>query len=352
MAAAPRGYGILFGALRLQLAADQLDRAPGAMKTGRMSGRIPHRVRLLALCSSSCLLAAFSAQGAEILSEKETHPFPGVRILERVTDEPNRIFVAFISLEEKGLQVDATKPTTRFLSVEQWAEENQAVVAVNGDFKRFVEGVPHLYGDAAGGGERWPIEHTGRDPRYSDGWFYGNYGWIAFGPGWVEHNYTREVKRNPKRYNARSGWRPDEVTTEIPEDTRALLSGFSTLVVDGRPIQCDTPTERTCFPDRADMHARHPRTAMGLTEDRKTFILAVVDGRSEISRGMRGTELAALMHDLGAWVAINIDGGASSQMYVQGRGIINTPSSTPHRRVLNHWGVFAVDPESEPGSAP
>jgi len=279
----------------------------------------------------------------KIISEEETNPFPGIRVLERVTDEPNRIFAVFISLDEPGLQVDATEPTTTFLTVADWAERNGALVAVNGDFKRFVDGVPHLYGDAVGGGKRWPIHHTGRDPRYSDGWFYQNYGWIAFGDGWVKHSYTAEVKRNPGRYNARSGWKPDEVTVEIPDGTRALLSGFSTLVVDGEPIRCEDPTARSCFPDRGDMHARHPRTAMGLTKDTKTFILVVVDGRSPESRGMLGTELAALMHDLGSWVAINIDGGASSQMYVEGRGIINTPSTTPHRRVLNHWGVFPAD---------
>jgi hypothetical protein len=284
--------------------------------------------------------ASIGSAVPRIISEEETTPFPGIRVLERVTDEPNRIFAIYVSLDEPGLKVDATEPTTSFVTVADWAERTGALVAVNADFMRFLEGVPHLYGDAVGGGKRWPIQNTGRDPRYSGDWFYQNYGWIAFGDDWVEHSYTSEVKRNPERYNARSGWKPEEVTDEIPKGTRALVSGFSTLVVDGEPIRCEDPSQRACFPDRGDMRARHPRTAMGLTEDRKTFILVVVDGRSPQSRGMLGTELSALMHDLGAWVAINIDGGASSQMYVKGKGIINTPSATPHRRVLNHLGVF------------
>lgn len=308
-----------------------------------MSLPISRFTRLLAAFWALSFLSLLPSRAVELLSEKESVPFPGVRLVERVTDEPNRIFAAFISLEEPTLRVDATEPTTRFISVQEWAEERGALVAVNGDFMRFHEGVPHLYGDAVGGGRRWPGRNTGRDSKYSEDWFYGNYGWIAFGPGWAGHNYTREVKQNPERYNARSGWKPNEVTMEIPEGTRALVSGFSALVVDGEPIRCEAPTKRACFPDRGDLHARHPRTAMGLTEDRKTFILVVVDGRSEQSRGMLGTELAALMHDLGAWAAINLDGGGSSQMYVKGRGVVNTPSSTPHRKVLNHWGVFPVE---------
>ncbi len=279
----------------------------------------------------------------EIVSERESEPFPGVRIVEIETSAPQKVFAAFISLDEPSLRVDATEPTTRFVTVRDWAEENGALVAVNGDFMRYADGVPHLYGDAVGGGLRWPEVNTGRGGHYADGWFYRRYGWMAFGPYGVEFSATRYIKENRERFGAESGWRPEEVTSEIPEGTRALVSGFSQLVVEGKPIACEDPTAADCFPDRGDMRARHPRTAMGLSEDRRTFILVVVDGRSAESIGMYGVELAGLMSDLGAWTAINLDGGASSQMYVQGRGVINTPSAEPHRRVLNHWGVFPAD---------
>ena len=68
------------------------------------------------------------------------------------------------------------------------------------------------------------------------------------------------------------------------------------------------------------MRDRHPRTAMGLSRDKQTFLLVVVDGRSGRSSGMYGTELAALMDKLGAWTALNLDGGGSSQMWVDGDG--------------------------------
>jgi hypothetical protein len=80
---------------------------------------------------------------------------------------------------------------------------------------------------------------------------------------------------------------------------------------------------------------------MGLTEDRQTFILLVVDGRSTSSVGMYGAELASLIHQLGAWQAFNLDGGGSSQMWVDGQGTINSPSDGSPRSVANHWGIFA-----------
>jgi hypothetical protein len=93
------------------------------------------------------------------------------------------------------------------------------------------------------------------------------------------------------------------------------------------------------------MRDRHPRTAMGLTSDRRTLILLVVDGRTSVSAGMYGTELAELMDKLGAWVAFNLDGGGSSQMWVDGQSYVNdvdgNNSGGGTRSVANHWGVFA-----------
>ena len=141
------------------------------------------------------------------------------------------------------------------------------------------------------------------------------------------------------------GLSPAELTTAIPPGTRALVSGFPELVVEGQVM--------TEFPDRGDMADRHPRTAMGLTADRRTFLLVVVDGRQAASVGMNGRELAALMGELGAHVAFNLDGGGSTQMWIAGQGTVNDPSDGAPRAVANHWGVFAGsghDRGDRPGS--
>jgi hypothetical protein len=52
-------------------------------------------------------------------------------------------------------------------------------------------------------------------------------------------------------------------------------------------------------------------------------------------------ELGTLMKGLGAWNALNFDGGGSSAMYIQGAGIVNTPSDGSERVVGNHLALFA-----------
>ena len=83
----------------------------------------------------------------------------------------------------------------------------------------------------------------------------------------------------------------------------------------------------------------HPRTAIGYTQDQKTVIFCVVDGRGA-SAGVTTKQLAELMKTAGAWTAFNMDGGGSSAMYVKEFGPMNVPSDGTERAVAN--SVFAV----------
>lgn len=71
-------------------------------------------------------------------------------------------------------------------------------------------------------------------------------------------------------------------------------------------------------------YARHNRTAFGVKED-GTFVVVVLDGRSEKSYGMTIPELASFMKQQGCNYAINLDGGGSSTLYIKGKGIVNYP---------------------------
>ena len=83
----------------------------------------------------------------------------------------------------------------------------------------------------------------------------------------------------------------------------------------------------------------HPRTAAGIRGD-GTLLLVVVDGRQPVSRGVDLDQLAALMVDLGAEEALNLDGGGSSSLFVNGV-LLNRPSGvTVAREVMSAIGVF------------
>ena len=83
---------------------------------------------------------------------------------------------------------------------------------------------------------------------------------------------------------------------------------------------------------------RAPRTAIGIRKD-GTILLVVVDGRSEKSVGVTLNELADYLVRLGADIAMNLDGGGSSEMVI-GNEIKNSPSDGQERKIRAGLGVF------------
>lgn len=83
---------------------------------------------------------------------------------------------------------------------------------------------------------------------------------------------------------------------------------------------------------------RNPRTAAGVTRDGK-LVLATVDGRQDMSKGMSLAELAGVMLAQGCVEAINLDGGGSTTM-ATAAGILNSPSSGIERAVSDGLGVI------------
>ncbi|PWF48741.1 phosphodiester glycosidase family protein [Massilia glaciei] len=73
-----------------------------------------------------------------------------------------------------------------------------------------------------------------------------------------------------------------------------------------------------------------PRTAVATLKGGAMLII-VVDGRSSHSRGVTLDELADMLVELGAWEAVNLDGGGSSAMVVNGV-VANRPSDAAGMR--------------------
>jgi hypothetical protein len=94
-------------------------------------------------------------------------------------------------------------------------------------------------------------------------------------------------------------------------------------------------------------YQRNPRTAVGFTADGKALIV-VVDGRQAgFSAGVTLRELAELMRSLGAVEALNLDGGGSTVMTVNGVAV-SRPSAGIERPVAN---AVLVLPGADPGEA-
>jgi hypothetical protein len=91
--------------------------------------------------------------------------------------------------------------------------------------------------------------------------------------------------------------------------------------------------------------ARAPRTGLGVTADGE-ILLVVIDGRQpRWSRGATLGELRTILRNLGAVDALNLDGGGSSEMVVEGE-VVNRPSDGHERRIAN---AVLILPGPDPG---
>ena len=102
-------------------------------------------------------------------------------------------------------------------------------------------------------------------------------------------------------------------------DAVSVVSSGPVLIVEGKDARLD---------ENSFNRNRHPRSAVG-TKGKKVY-LVTVDGRNaENAQGVSLWEFTKIMHWIGAEDAINLDGGGSTTLYVEGEngtGIVNHPS--------------------------
>ena len=78
---------------------------------------------------------------------------------------------------------------------------------------------------------------------------------------------------------------------------------------------------------------KHPRTAMGYTKGQKLIILVVQGRFLGIAEGATLGQEAKILQDLGCWEALNLDGGGSSCMLVNGKETIKPSDAAGQRAV-------------------
>jgi len=251
------------------------------------------------------LLVALSLLSASALAaDTWTQPYVGVQRLHRTTSTPWNINVLVVDLTAPGVSLVSTTSAQRKKTPSSWGAAVGAQAAVNGDFFSYTD--YSTTGLAAGAGQSWPNSVDGT----SEGTF-------AFGPGRVEISTPSDI---------------------VPFDAswmKGVVSGKPQVVKNGVAYQ-DPPNSSFCT-------TRHPRTAVGLSQDGKTLYVAVIDGRQAgFSVGMKCSEVGTLLKGLGAYNALNLDGGGSSAMWLSGSGVVNSPSDGSTRVVANHLGIKAV----------
>ena len=171
---------------------------------------------------------------------------------------------------------------------------------------------------------------------------YGSFrGWNVSGGVELSHG------KNPRRgafIVVRKDGRVD-ATPRVPvAETNSVaiaMCGFGMIMTNG------VPTFSVAHPRPAQLA---PRTALGVTADRKTLVVLVVDGRQPgYSLGADIEDLYNILRKEGVTDAVNMDGGGSSSLVVYDRAagrplmINHQPRGTERKNALNFGIFFAPD---------
>lgn len=267
----------------------------------------------LVLCSLSTIAARADFPNAQ--------PYPEVRYEQQTTTDPaQRIFVARIDLSDPDVDVrvapggpdpdGADEFQTILQTPSTIAERERFEVAVNGDFFSVSKATPgytsgkwaKVLGPAVSDGHLWA---PAAEPRAA---------------------LLLDAQKKPRIDNVK----------DVPEDAHQVIAGSHVIVRNGQTSVEDAP---------GFIRTRHPRTAVGFTQDKKTLVLVVVDGRRPGEAvGMSLLELADVMKKQGCYDALNLDGGGSTELVMRNPEtgelqVMNRPSDGRERAVGNVLGI-------------
>jgi hypothetical protein len=128
----------------------------------------------------------------------------------------------------------------------------------------------------------------------------------------------------------------------VSTETTPSLRGASSAIGGGPALLHES---KVLTPRASKARERHPRSAVGW--NKKNIFLVEVDGRQRFSDGMTLPELAEFMLKLQCEEAINLDGGGSSEIWLNGK-IMNSPCEGGERSTGNSLVVIEKSGQAQP----
>lgn len=291
------------------------------MKKMKLTGIIVSSLILLSLCAASYLLYD-RGRPAPLPTKREL--YEGVTYRRVVQFIPRSMIAHIIKIDTKakGMKLLITPPDSdgetplNARTTSQFLDEFDVQIAINGDgFSPWWSRSPADYYPHVGD----PVAPFGLSASNGEVYSTGVETTIGIKP-------TLYVsRRNVVSFN------------NAPNNIHSAISGDRMIVLKG-----------DVAPDLNDRDVE-PRTAIGMNRNGRYLYLIVVDGRQPFySSGATFAELAQILIDQGAYIAMSLDGGGSSTMVIEGEGgqpvILNSPIDNyipgRERPVANHLGVY------------
>ncbi len=283
----------------------------------------------------------FQPLPASVHVYKSTSPLDG---------KPNIVWYVIADLIDKGLEFTVDTTFRRRLTPSSFYEKNnRPVLVVNSTFFSFttnqnlnvvinkkkllaynIHTIPgrgrdtltyrHPFGSAIGISKKrevdvaWVYTDTLKKPKASQ-WVIPAVKDSIQNPGWVYLSRKTSVPHH-------MGFEKWKMQTAVGGGPVLLQNGEIKI----------TNNEELKFAGKA-MNDKHPRTAMGYTKDNKLIIL-VIEGRNPgKAEGATLAQEAKILKDLGCREALNLDGGGSSCLLVNGKETIRVSDAGGQRPV-------------------
>lgn len=130
-------------------------------------------------------------------------------------------------------------------------------------------------------------------------------------------------------------------TTPNVEDIKFAIGGGSIILKNGELALTNIISK-----------GNEPRTGIAVNKDNTELMLVTIDGRDNSFKGVSQEMFGAILRDLGAHHAMNLDGGGSTTMAIKPIGdensqVVNKPSDGGERSVVNAVGVLSNAPKGE-----
>lgn len=288
----------------------------------------------------ACVDSLFEPLPASVHIYRNTNPLDG---------KPNIAYYLEASLTDRSLQFTTQVGYgKRYAPSEYYRQEDSPLLVVNGTFFSFADNrnlnLVIMNGKIMAHN---PVSVKAKDSLTYYYPFRGAIGinrrrkadvaWIFSDTG---HRYPMAIQSHPVLF---SGTRADPAVAEMRKVTakkNLKLRKWKniTTAIAGGPVLIQqrniaiTNEQEMMFSGKS-IHDKHPRTAMGYTGDGKLIIL-VVQGRAPgIAEGATLGQEAQLLRDIGCYEALNLDGGGSSCMLVNGRETIRPSDKEGQRPV-------------------
>lgn len=267
----------------------------------------------ISICLAALLsTASYSRANADWVST--TIPNPGHNdnsgvnyFLDKSIDN-KRIHVVSVDLTHPRVKIRSSTAEERGMTPSAFSKKAGAKVVINGDF---FDGKLQPIGLAAGQGRIWP---TSADTK--------------------EWSFLACTKSNDcliEDYNRVTPWR---------NEWQSVVGGWQILLDPG--FEWTSAYDYQCG---SFCTVEHPRTAVGLSADRKTMWFVLIEGRQGSLTGLSLADTTGVLKRLGAEWALNLDGGGSSTMVVDGQRVSGRPHNEPLERSVANCLAVIVEPD-------